>query len=320
MPAAIAFVVSVALMPLAIRLGRATGLVDRPGPDGLKIHPTPVPVLGGPAAVVAIAAGLASAGDVRWWFLAGVLLAMVVGLIDDARTLPPWPRVAAIAVAGAIAAPALTLSGPTTVLLGAFLALCCANGVNIIDGQDGLAGGLCLLAASSMGLSAEALAVSDGLPIGLATAGALAGFLLWNRPPARLFLGNGGAYALGILLATQAAVLVETGPRGFVATALCLAPFAFELIFTTARRLRHRSSLVRGDRSHSYDLLAASLGSRGRATLVLWAVAGICGILGIASAAASLEASLAIAAVAGVAAATLVVIALRAVRTSTSTA
>ena len=113
--------------------------------------------------------------------------------------------------------------------------------------------------------------------LGLALAGALAGFLLWNRPPASIFLGNGGAYAVGLLLATMTAAIATAGGwRGLAAAGVCLGVFAFELTFTVVRRLRSRTRLTEGDREHTYDILAMRLGSRPRSTAVLLGAGAAC--------------------------------------------
>ena len=142
----------------------------------------------------------------------------------------------------------------------------CTNAVNLIDGQDGLAGGVGAIGA--LGLAAlVADASSPDAALGLALAGALAGFLAWNLPPARIFLGNGGAYAVGAILAVLAAMVVDAdGPRGIVPALLCLGVFLFDLGFTVARRIGS-GALASGDRLHSYDLLSVELGSRSKATL-----------------------------------------------------
>lgn len=298
MSAAIALIVSVALMPLAVRLGPITGLVDRPGPGGLKIHASPVSVVGGPAAIVAALVALGVRDALTAGLVVGVCLAMATGVVDDVKVLPPWPRVALTGISGAIAA-----SGGMgddvvfSIVIGAILGIACTNAVNIVDGQDGLAGGLSCIAALSMGFAAYALDLPSGLTLGLATSGGLIGFLWWNRPPARVFLGNGGAYGVGILLAAQAIVLVASGPRGFMAAALCLGPFAFELLLTAVRRTLVRTPVVIGDRLHSYDLLADRIGSRSRATIGLWLIGGACGGAGFASAVLPLAAGAIIASV-----------------------
>ncbi len=297
MSATIACLVSLVLMPLAVRAGRATGLLDRPAPSDLKIHSMPVSVLGGPAALTGAMVGLAVMGELELSLAVGVIVAIAVGVIDDAKPLPPWPRLLMIGVAGAILGQAV--GGPlglvTTSSITLLLGLACANAVNIVDGQDGLAGGLAALATLSMGVSSHVLGVADGLPLGLAAGGSLLVFLLWNAPPASLFLGNGGAYGIGIVLAAQAGALVIEGPRGLIAAGICLGFFAFELVLTTIRRSGSRSPVLTGDRGHSYDLLAVRLGSRSRSTLMVLATGAACGGLGILAAATSTPGTIAIA-------------------------
>jgi UDP-GlcNAc:undecaprenyl-phosphate/decaprenyl-phosphate GlcNAc-1-phosphate transferase len=270
----LAFAFALALTPAARRIGLAAGLADQPGAGGLKIHAQPIPVLGGVAVVVATAGALALLGAAPVKVVAAaVAVALATGLIDDARPLPPSLRVALLAGAGAMLiawAPRLPLPGAVAAIALVLLLLACANAVNLIDGQDGLAGGLAAIAALGLVvLAVRAGGWPDG-ELGLALAGALTGFLVWNRPPARIFLGNSGAYAVGALLAVLAATVATLdGWRGLLAAGICLGPFAFELAFTVARRLASGNGLATGDRNHSYDLLART-GGRTRATLVLW--------------------------------------------------
>ncbi|HEV2928279.1 MAG TPA: hypothetical protein VGW74_06275, partial [Propionibacteriaceae bacterium] len=147
------------------------------------------------------------------------------------------------------------------------LVLLVANAVNVVDGQDGLAGGLALIGAAGLVGLEGGNAGGASWSVGLALAGGLVAFLLWNRPPARIFLGNGGAYAVGTLLSVPAATAAR-GWIGLAAGILCLGVFAFELVFTVVRRVRARSPVTAGDRGHSYDLAATSLGGRNRSTLL----------------------------------------------------
>ena len=153
----------------------------------------------------------------------------------------------------------------------------CCNAVNMMDGQDGLAPGLGAIA----GLGLAGLAVGSGTSsaLGLAVAGASLGFLVWNRPPARTFLGDGGAYALGVLLVAAAAPAAADWPA-LLGVVLCLALFVIELTSTVLRRLLAASPALRGDRDHTYDRLAAALGSRSRSTLVVCGIGGILALLG----------------------------------------
>ena len=267
----IAVAIAVPLTAAARRIGSRLGLVDDPADDDLKIHRRPVPVLGGLAVILSAFGALALRGHTPpFAVLAAVGIALAAGLLDDARPQPA--RVQAVLqisagialVAGGIDLEPLGAAGPFAVVL---LVVAGANGVNFVDGQDGLAGGLAALAC--LGLAGLAAAQAD---LALALAGALGAFLLWNRSPARIFLGNGGAQAVGTILAVLAIGAIDAGGwRGLVAASVCLTIFLFELVLTVIRRLGSRS-LTTGDRLHSYDLLAEELGSRGRVTLAFWAL------------------------------------------------
>jgi UDP-GlcNAc:undecaprenyl-phosphate/decaprenyl-phosphate GlcNAc-1-phosphate transferase len=289
----IAFALGLVLTPLAERLGRATGMTDRPAEDGLKLHDQPVPVLGGVAVVAGALGATAILGD---WLPAAVVAAVLVmlgaGMLDDARPLPPWPRVVLQAGAGGILVASGLRLDPLGILGGVgvvALVVACTNAVNLVDGQDGLAAGQAAIAALGLAALAAAGGPSVEASLGLATAGALFGFLIWNRPPARIFLGNGGAYAVGALLAVLAAgVSAAQGWHGLLAAALCLGVFVFELAFTTFRRLRAGSRVSSGDRLHSYDLASHRFGSRPLSTLLFWAVGALLAGLALVVAGASL--------------------------------
>lgn len=268
----------------ARRMGLALGFVDRPG-DPLRIHPEAVPLLGGLAVVAAsLGATAALAGFLPAWLVLGILGLLALGVVDDWRPVSPLLRLAVqagggVAVAAGFGWSTLGLQG---VILVPLLTLACANAVNMLDGQDGLAGGLGAVAA--LGLAGLLLlADAEGIArLGLALAGALTAFLLWNRPPASIFLGDGGAYAIGGLLGALAAGMwLQEGWRGLLAAGFCLGVMAFELIFTVAKRLGSRRPLTAGDRSHSYDLLSQAVGGRTRSTAVFLGVGAALAALGI---------------------------------------
>ena len=138
-------------------------------------------------------------------------LALALGVTDDVRGLTPQARLGAEILVGVVAA--LAVPGPPLVKLGtAVLVIVLLNAVNLLDGQDGLAAGACLVSAAAF-----AILGGDATAVGLALAGALAAFLVFNAPPARMYLGDGGAYLLGTVLATLPA-LTDTarapGPCG----------------------------------------------------------------------------------------------------------
>jgi UDP-N-acetylmuramyl pentapeptide phosphotransferase/UDP-N-acetylglucosamine-1-phosphate transferase len=306
MPFFVAIALALVLTWAARWLGLATGLVDRPpapapddGPPGaehLKIHSVPIPVLGGLGVVAAVLGAMLVAGSgVPMLAVAGVVMATAIGLVDDARPQPASVRLAALTVAAVPIAVGLNFDrldrlGPPARVGVVLLLLLLANAVNLIDGQDGLAGGLGAIA--SVGLAAVIAANGADPVLALVVAGALVGFLAWNLPPARVFLGNGGAYGLGALLTVLAAqATIGHGWHGLLAAALCLCVFAFELTFTVVRRLVGSQRLATGDRKHSYDLLGRSRGNRDRSTLALWTLAAVSAGAGYASDQVSLAAA-----------------------------
>ncbi len=280
MPFVIALAAGLGLTPLLGRVGTALGLVDRPGTDGLKIHEVAVSLTGGWAVVLtALGTALAWGEGARPALVAAVFVSLAIGTVDDLVSLSPLIRVTGLVLAGAIlvlggvdVAPLAPLAGPAMVVL----VVASANAVNLLDGQDGLAGGLAAIAAFGLG------AIVAGGEAGIAafaSAGALVGFVFWNRPPARIFLGNGGAYAVGTLLAAFAALAASRGWSGLLGAALCLTPFGFELGFTVLRRVFTRRPLASGDRLHGYDLLSTRLG-RNRTTVLLWVFGIVLAVLG----------------------------------------
>jgi UDP-GlcNAc:undecaprenyl-phosphate/decaprenyl-phosphate GlcNAc-1-phosphate transferase len=295
MPFFIAIALGLVLTWVARRLGLATGLVDRPaadsgpaGEDRLKIHAVPIPVLGGLGVMAATLVTLLVIGhELPALVVAGVVVATGIGLVDDAWPLPASVRILALAAAGMLLAAGLPLdpvgslsrAGELLLLARAgvvVLLLLLANAVNLIDGQDGLAGGLGAIATAGLAAVIAANGHSDAPVLAVVLAGALVGFLAWNLPPARVFLGNGGAYGLGSLLTVLAAqATVLHGYHGLLAAGLCLGVFAFELSFTVVRRLVSSQRLATGDRRHSYDLLGRSRGNRDRSTLALWTLGAV---------------------------------------------
>src|SRR5262245_23963220 len=297
-PVLIAFGLSVVLTPLAARLSRSVGLVDVPSGDELKIHAKAIPLGGGLAVAAATMAATAVAEpglEMTAAVGAALLLALGVGVADDALSLPPWVRVVAQATCGLLLvwggfriSPLGGLGGLAVVAI----VLATTNAVNLMDGQDGLAGGLGAIAAA--GIAGTGLGGGWAMALGGALCGALAGFVVWNRPPARVFLGDGGAYLVGVALAVLAAALaMSQGWKGVLVAATAMLVFAVELGLTVLRRVRSRARLASGDRGHSYDLVAARFG-RGPALLVFWVAGAVCALAAVLLARAGYVASVSI--------------------------
>ena len=253
----VAVALALVATPAAAALARRVGLLDRPGP--LKVQTRPVPYLGGLAVLVAAAPGVAIA---RPAWLVPLALALVLGTVDDARTLPPRLRLAGEVVVGLVAGALVPtgMSQPWAALATALVVVVLINAVNLIDGLDALAAGVSLASAIGFAIALD----GDDRTVALALAGALAGFLVYNRPPARIYLGDGGSYLLGTALA---ALLVsvwrpERDLELSLGAVLFVAFPVAEVAFAVLRRARARVPLFAGDRGHLYD----QMGQRGLPT------------------------------------------------------
>lgn len=291
-----------ALIPLARRIG----LVDHP--SARKVHESVTPLTGGPALLLVLVALGA------WWLpadrflqalLAGGLLLFAVGLLDDFRDLS-----AALRFLAQIAACLLVivwadvhlddfgrllwddvlalgwLGGPITI----FAALGVINSFNLIDGMDGLAGGIFLVAAAGMALFAGLAGQTQILQLLLLAMAAVAGFLLlnarsrWNAQ-ARIFMGDSGSMLLGFLLAWCFIALgsdrAYAAERAFMPmTAVWL--FAVPLLDTTTqiwRRWRAGQPVFGADQHHLHHAFLRAGYTTGETwtniTLLALALAGV---------------------------------------------
>jgi UDP-GlcNAc:undecaprenyl-phosphate GlcNAc-1-phosphate transferase len=246
----VSFVVALVVTPVMIVVARRSGIVDRPG--ALKGQAAPVPYLGGVAVFAGASVGVLSG---RPSVLLPLAAALLLGVADDRFDLTPGARLigeVGVGVLVVVTGP-VRFDGVLAVLLVVAVTVLLINGVNLMDGLDMLAGGVCAVAALAFAL----LLVGPGRQLAVSLGAALVAFLLFNRPPARIYLGDGGAYLLGAALAVlvgEAWAPHRTVDVGVAALALVALPAA-ELAFAVVRRLRGRTSLLSGDRGHPYDRL-----------------------------------------------------------------
>jgi UDP-GlcNAc:undecaprenyl-phosphate/decaprenyl-phosphate GlcNAc-1-phosphate transferase len=255
---ATALAVAWAMSLLVRRVGRSLGFVDRPDDPDLKVHIVAAVPLGGIAVGVGFVAGWSVAGEVDWALTTLALVVVAVGLVDDRIGLPPVLRLALeLAVGGAAVvtgAVPLDAGSPLHLAVGSLTIVVAINAVNLFDGLDGLAGSAGLIGFLGLAALAAARGVEVALP--LVAAGALAGFLVVNWPPASVFLGDNGAYLVGFLLAVIGMRISQDGigEESWVA-GLVLGAFLLDLAVTITRRAWGRRPLFAGDRNHLYDRL-----------------------------------------------------------------
>src|SRR5688572_8144201 len=275
----LATVTAIAVGGLVRRLAPVYGAVVPPRPD--RWHSAPTPTMGGIAiasatlvgfGVIALTAGVD--GLLDWSAVLAAAIAMfVVGLLDDRLQLSPVAKLVASLAVGAFLVFALIGADPEGALpsgytlLGIiwFAGIC--HAFNLLDNMDGLAAGVALIAAIFMA-ALLGLALGSGLSMLLtALAGALAGFLYWNRPRARLFMGDCGSLFIGALLGGTTLIPVFHPLVAFVSPEVLVVLILVVPLFDTSfvlvlRRLAGRSA-TRGGTDHvSHRLVSLGLSER----------------------------------------------------------
>jgi UDP-GlcNAc:undecaprenyl-phosphate GlcNAc-1-phosphate transferase len=286
----VAMALAAALTPLAARLARRIGAIDFPRARGLNQKPTPR--LGGLAILIGVVVAAAiwlpgtftlrppphaphgSGGTVYTWaVIAGAVLISLVGMMDDWRSLSPPVKfvgeiaAAVIAVAGGVRVDDLNLPFIGNLqfpheggVLSAIWLVALMNVVNFSDGVDGLAAGLCTIDGIAFTIIVFALpgGATGAALIGACTAGAAAGFLVYNFPPASVFMGDSGSLLLGYLLGVVSVVGTLKTPAlvAFALPLLILAVPFLDTSFVVAKRLKYRRKPWDADANHFHHRMA----------------------------------------------------------------
>jgi len=276
---AAAFVLSLALSLVSVRFCRRFGVYDFP--TRRKHHRYPMPHLGGVAIFISfwIVFGVAyrTFGEVQaeltykiWAIFFASLVVFATGLIDDLKNLTYVHKVfgqlvaATIIMAAGFTIPRFHIpfwgsielgwaAYPVTALWIAVL----SNSINLIDGMDGLAGSVSVTVCFGMFLTGSLLAVDSVQVITICLAGSVAGFLLLNRPPARLFMGDSGSLFLGFvfsLLAVICPIKSFTAVAMFVPLVAVGVPL-IEVAVTFLRRTVTGQRFYQADNRHIYNYL-----------------------------------------------------------------
>lgn len=259
----------------------ATFGLDRP--NDRSMHTRPVPRTGG----LGILAGLVAASvlvrpGLPWPVWAGLALLVAVSVVDDLRNLSAALRLPLhLASAGIALSPALSTADPLTFALATLAAGWMVNLYNFMDGSDALAGSQAVFGFGA--IAAAALAGGDsGIALAaVSVAGAAAGFLLFNAPPARIFMGDAGSTALGLLAATLGALGAARGLWSPWFPVIAFLPFVFDASATLATRAARGARVWEAHREHAYQRLNMSgFGHRNTALLYAGLMAG-CAVIAV---------------------------------------
>ncbi len=281
----IAFGAAAGLTGLVRRYAIRRNVLDVPNDRSLHRRPTP---RGGGIAIVAVVLAITAAGAWRGIvpardaaaLLGGGGLIAAIGWFDDRRGVSAWARAAAhvvgaawavwMLVPGAVDAVAAAPVGTGIGLLLTGVALVwCTNLYNFMDGVDGLAASEAVV----VGGVAAALLLGAGEP-GLGTvagvvAAASLGFLLWNWPPAAIFLGDVGSGFIGFAFGVLAIASERRGAVPLAVWGLLLAVFLADATLTLLRRVLHGARWYEAHRSHAYQRLVQAGWSHRRVTLAI---------------------------------------------------
>jgi UDP-GlcNAc:undecaprenyl-phosphate/decaprenyl-phosphate GlcNAc-1-phosphate transferase len=300
------------VMPLVLRLAVRIGAVVRP--DERRVHERPTPLLGGVGMLVGFLVGMAVAWRLHAFgsifdnnteplgLVIAAVLILGVGVIDDLREVSAPAKVSGIVLAASV----LVLSGISILslripfvstfildsnwsyLVSVIWVLGMTNAINIIDGLDGLAGGIVAIAAAAFFLYAQQLGREGALQpgnigplIAVLVLGMCLGFLPHNVHPAKIFMGDGGALLLGLLMAASTMVVggrTDTPVSG--QTFFFFAPVFIPLVilgvpildtaFAILRRTRSRTSPATADKDHLHHRLMRLGHGHRRSVFILW--------------------------------------------------
>lgn len=285
---------------MCVKVAKHYGVMANPTTGGSKVHLKPMPTAGGLAIcgavlvtgtmVVLLYADRINSIGPMLTISAGAAAMCAVGLLDDLARLP-WYGKIGIQAAGAIA---VVVAG---VHLQVFpLAICLplsvvwivgvTNAVNLIDGMDGLAVGIALIAAASLAIIAWTHGASNVAMLAAAVCGASGGYLVYNFYPSKTFTGDAGSLFLGFILAAITLTMVTTPERLsiFFAGTIALGIPIFDTLSCMVRRAVHRQSIFTGDLGHYYNQLIARYGLSQRVVaLGSYAVGAVLGVLAVLS-------------------------------------
>ena len=291
------------LTPVMRKVAITNKIYDNPN-SAHKTHKEPVPYLGGVAiiiGVVLVSYGVAIADGFtgkNYLLMTSVLAPAIVlggiGLWDDMRNLRPAPRLAIQTVAGLFTAWILisqnTVGTPTeSTILDALITsiwivgIC--NSINFFDNLDGGAAGT--VAVTSIALFVLGFQGQQFLIAALSavTAGATIGFLLWNKSPARIYMGDAGALFLGILIATLTIRLqpdTEVMWTSLATPVLLLAVPILDTCVAVLSRIKRGISPLQGGHDHLSNRLVRGGMSRKSAAILLWTLSGFFALCAIA--------------------------------------
>lgn len=279
--------VSVVAVGLAIPVLRRWEVLDTP--NQRSSHSIVVPRGGGLGVLAGVAVGTVAGragSDKSYLVLLIAVLLGIVGLVDDIRGVSAVRRLAVQLVVCFFASVVLfgsdqRASGTVVVAMAALWLVGFTNAFNFMDGINGISGLTAAVAGAWFAMLGERLDDPTVLVLGLAVAGASAGFLPWNAHKARVFLGDVGSYGLGVLIAVLALLSRQAG-AGILESFAPLLVYAADTSWALAKRLLRGAVWREAHREHVYQRLVDGGWTHGTAAAMVAGSAALLGLLAVA--------------------------------------
>jgi UDP-GlcNAc:undecaprenyl-phosphate GlcNAc-1-phosphate transferase len=279
----VSLVLALALTPLGVRLAWAIGYLDQP--EARKLHTSATALLGGVVTCVCALAGWGvalliagrPAGREAAFLVLGAFVALVIGLWDDRFGMAPSVKLLGQGTAAALlmasgAIPPLGLPVAIEVFITMVALIALMNAVNFLDNMNGMVGGIAAVLLAGFALTSWQRGASGVAAAQLALAGACAGFLPYNFPKARIFLGDAGSLFLGYSLGASAVLAFRGAPAGWgrVGPLLMLGYPAFDMTFVVITRIREGRKVYEGGKDHTNHRLSRVIQCPKKTVLLIW--------------------------------------------------
>ncbi len=294
---------SAGMTVLVLRKFKTIGM-DQPD-QGRKKHETPTPRIGGLPIYVTMLAGFLLMALMKpqflnqWWpLMVANTLIFAIGFLDDLK-----PLGAKVKLLGQIGAACILYSlgvsiedlsnpfrggahfdlGMWSFPVTIFWLIAIPNIINLIDGMDGLASGFGLFLSLTLAFVGHYNGMADVVLMSVVMSGALSGFLVYNYPPARIFLGDGGAYLIGFFIASSS--LLSSQKSSILAAVLvmivALGVPILDTVLAILRRAVRGVPIFRADAEHIHHRLVLLGFSKARALIAMYSVSVVLSLIGI---------------------------------------
>lgn len=266
------FIFTLIIIPFLIKIAFKLNIVDKPDYK-LKTHEKATPYLGGVAFVLSFLIFTPYSLFRKLY----ITVLSLMGLYDDIKSTNPWIRLIVEFLIGFLVSTRF-LTSPVEIFVATFFYAFLINSVNMMDGMDGICAITSAIAA--FGLIWTVMFPYDKFYL-ISLMGALLAYLIYNFPPAKIFMGDMGSYTIGAILGVSVISSFSKSLSHTVAALIILTPFFLDTFTSMIRRILTGKSPFYGDRDHIYDKLYRRLNSKRKTFITMTLISSIFCFLGM---------------------------------------